>query len=63
VAIVADESTDIGKISQACVVLRYIHNSRVVERLVEFKDISGKGDANSLCKIFLQVKNNSYKAM
>jgi Domain of unknown function (DUF4371) len=49
-SVIVDESTDSSKTSQACVVLRYIKNGKeIVERLVEFRDVTEKRSAHDLC--------------
>lgn len=50
VSVIVDESTDSSKTSQACIVLRYIKDGKeIVERLVEFKDITERRNAEALC--------------
>jgi hypothetical protein len=49
-SVIVDESTDSSKTSQACVVLRFIKDGKeIVERLVEFRDVTEKRSAHDLC--------------
>lgn len=47
-SIICDESVDIAKFSQACIVLRYLEGDEVVERFVGFEEVSLDRSAEAL---------------
>jgi hypothetical protein len=52
--ILLDETSDIQVVSQLATVLRYIHNDKILERYIDFTDISA---ARSSYGLFSHVRN------
>lgn len=55
-SIISDESDDVSKMSQLCIVLRFFcRTGKIVERIAAFRDVSTGKDAESLCNVLFEV--------
>lgn len=55
VSVQADETTDVSSCSQMCLIVRYIRKNEIVERFIDFYDVSANKTANGLSQIILDA--------